>query len=112
MNEKIVNLLENILEFNSRFRPRSKADKKSDTFESVNNLFKGQELTFNAFKNEIFPLKSTRREGLKILAPKQIFQRLPIALETCISKSRQYFRKFIKRSQTNCLFFASIKRNY
>ena len=32
------------------------------------------------FKSGLFPLKSTTRTGLKILTPKQMFQRLSIAL--------------------------------
>ena len=34
----------------------------------------------SAFKSGLFPLKSTKRIGLKILTPKQMLQRLPIAL--------------------------------
>ena len=32
------------------------------------------------FKNRLFPLKSTTGTGLKVLTPKQLLQRLPIAL--------------------------------
>ena len=34
----------------------------------------------NDFKSRFFPLKSTTGEGLKILTPKQLLQRLLIAL--------------------------------
>ena len=37
-------------------------------------------MTLNAFKSGIFPMKATKGEGLKTLIPKQMFQRLPIAL--------------------------------
>ena len=47
---------------------------------------------------------------LKILTPKQMFQRLPIALLQ--AKAGNNLENFFKSSQTNCLFFASIKRNY
>ena len=55
---------------------------------SVNALYEGRELTLNAFRNGIFPIKSTQGKGrpsdlamrLKILTPKQMLQRLPIAL--------------------------------
>ena len=40
----------------------------------------GQELTPNAFKSGIFPIKSTQGRGLKTLTPKQMLQGLPIAL--------------------------------
>ena len=39
----------------------------------------GWELILNAFKGGIFPIKPTKGEGLKILTPKQLLQRLPIA---------------------------------
>ena len=63
MLNKRSNLLENILEFNNKVRPRSKANKKNkgNTFESINALYEGQELTLNAFKSRIFPFK-TRHE--------------------------------------------------
>ena len=36
--------------------------------------------TLNAFKGGIFPLKPLQEKGLKNLTPKQLLQRLPIAL--------------------------------
>ena len=48
--------------------------------ESVYALYEGQELTLNIFKSKIFPIKETQQKGLKILIPKQLLQRLPIAL--------------------------------
>ena len=44
------------------------------------NLFDDRELVINAFKSGLFPLKSITGTGLKILTPKQLLQRLPIAL--------------------------------
>ena len=35
---------------------------------------------FNPFQSRLFPLKSTKGKGLKILTPKQILQRFTIAL--------------------------------
>ena len=50
------------------------------TFDSVIAIFEGWESTFNAFRNGIFPIKENKNgKGLKILTPKQILQRLPIA---------------------------------
>ena len=43
------------------------------------NLYEGTEIV-NAFKSSLFPLKSTKGTGLKILTPKEMFQRLPIVL--------------------------------
>ena len=67
---------------NNKYRPKTKEskDKKRNTYESVNALYEGRELTLNAFKSGIFPIKATQGEGLKILTPKQMLQRLPIAL--------------------------------
>ena len=74
------NLLQNLAEFNGKSRPRTikDKDKKRNTFESVNALYKGRELTLSAFKRGIFPIKPTKGEGLK-MTPKQMLQRLPIA---------------------------------
>ena len=76
------NLLENIVEFNNKSRLREKKgkDKKRNTFDSVNAVQEGRKLTLNAFKSGIFPIKTTQRKGLKILTPKQMLQRLSIAL--------------------------------
>ena len=75
-------LVDYFFDFNSKTKPKSQKDKKrkKDVFDSVKNLYKGRELVINTFKSELFPLKSTPSEGLKILTPKQLLQRLPIAL--------------------------------
>ena len=59
--------IKNIVEFNKKSRPRTKEgkDKKRDTYESVYNLYEGRESTLNAFRNGIFPMKSTQEKGLK-----------------------------------------------
>ena len=54
--------------------------KKSNTFESINALYECRSLDLNAFKKGIFPLKSAQGNGIKILTPKQMLQRLPLAL--------------------------------
>ena len=63
---KKSSLLKNVLEFNSRARPKAKADKKKnrDTYESINALYGGIELVLNDFKGGIFPLKSTQGKGI------------------------------------------------
>ena len=77
-----TNLLKNWIEFGERYRPRTKkdTDKKRNTFESVNALQEGRELILNAFRSGIFPMKEKQGKGLKMLTPKQMLQRLPIAL--------------------------------
>ena len=68
---------------NNKYRPKTKEskDKKRNTYESVNALYEGWELTLNAFKSGIFPTKEKQGKWLKILTPKQMFQRLLIALD-------------------------------
>ena len=71
-----------MVEINDRSRTRTKEgkDEKGDTCESVHGLYEGRELTLNAFKSGIFPIKSTQgKRQLKILTPKQMFQRFSIA---------------------------------
>ena len=54
--------------------------KNRNTFDSVHALYEDQELTLNAFKSGIFPLNPSKRKGWKILTPKQMLKRVPIAL--------------------------------
>ena len=77
---------------------QKKARKKKKYLWSVNALYEGNELTLNAFKSGIFLIKTTKGKGLKILTPKQMIERLPIALaqvkagntsETLLNKIRQ-----------------------
>ena len=85
-----VDLLENMIKFTKKSRPKTKEDKdkKQNTFDSVNVFHKSRKLTANAFRKRIFPVKEKQRKGrpsdlptqLKILTPKQTLQRLPIAL--------------------------------
>ena len=80
-DEDQSNLLENMMEFNDRSRPRTKEGKmKKNVFDGVNALCEGCKLTLNAFKSRIFPLKPSQGKGLRILTPKQMIQRLPVAL--------------------------------
>ena len=68
--------------FNNKSRQKTKEgkDKKENTFNSVSAFYEGQELTLNSFRSETFPIKEKQGKGLKILTPKQMLQRLPIAL--------------------------------
>ena len=59
-------------------RSQKKTRKEKVTFLIVKEVFR--ELAINAFKRGLFPLKSTTGTGLTILTPKQILQRLLIAL--------------------------------
>ena len=44
------------------------------------NAYESWELILNAFKSGIFSLKLSQGKGMNVLSPKQIIQRLPIAL--------------------------------
>ena len=84
-NEEAVmdqtNLLENMINFNNKSRPGTKEDKdkKQDAFGRISALYEGPELTLNTFRSAIFPIKDKQGEGLKILTPKQMLQKLPKA---------------------------------
>lgn len=79
--KKQRNLENNILQFNSRARSHVKVDKeqKGRAIKKANTV-DGRELVLSAFKSGIFLLKSAQGKGIKILTPKQLFQRLPISL--------------------------------
>ena len=64
-----TNLLESMIKFKNKSRSKGKEgrDKKRNTFDRVTALYEGQELTLNAFKSEIFPIKEKQGEVLKIL---------------------------------------------
>ena len=53
--------------------------KKRNTFNNVSVLYEGPELTLNALGGGTFSIKEKQEKGLKILIPKQMLQRLPIA---------------------------------
>ena len=57
-----------------------KIKNKIKALNTAKNLYEGSELVTNDFKGGLFPLKWTTGTGLKILTPKQMLQRLPIAL--------------------------------
>ena len=55
--------------------------------------------------------KSIHEEGVKILTPKQMFQRLPTALAQ-VKAGNTSGNLLTKLYQTNHIFFALSKRNY
>ena len=73
-DQKENRFLNNIVDFNNKTRPTSKAD------ESANAVIEGRKLTLNAFKSATFPLKLTQEKKLKILSPRQMLQRFPIPI--------------------------------
>ena len=89
-------LLKNLVGFKNKSRPRTIEGKdKKNTYESAYDLYEGRELTLDTFKSGIYLMKATKGEGrprllasypsdlatrLKILTPKQMLRRLPLAL--------------------------------
>ena len=88
-NEDQSDLADKINEFNKKTRPKSdrKKQKREIVKENLYNFFEAREMVLNGFKSKIFLTKSagtglfnTDNSKLKILTPKQMLQRLPIAL--------------------------------
>ena len=86
-NDEQSQLLKRINEFKSKTRPQNSESKKvkEDVLNSERALLKGREMVFKAFESGIFlkpeELKQSKKgTGFKILTPKQMLQRLPIAL--------------------------------
>ena len=79
-------LIDEIENFNDRTRRKSykKKKEKEDTLNNLSNFFDAREMVHNGFKRKIFLTKSKGsgilNTKLKILMPKQMLQRLPIAL--------------------------------
>ena len=99
-NQEQADLLEYILNFNNKVGPKIRTTKKNkrNVFNTVKNLYEGRELVSNAFNSKLFQLKSTTGTGLKILTPKEMLLRLPIAfaqvkagnnLESLLNEIRQ-----------------------
>ena len=59
------NLSENIVKSNNKSKSKTKEGKakKQNTLDSVNVLDEGRELNLNAFRSEIFPIKTTQGKG-------------------------------------------------
>ena len=78
------------MSFRKQVKPKNpeKKQQKEDVLKNLYHLFEGRERVPNSFDRKIFPIKidstgfSDRvldHSNLKILTPKQILQRLPIA---------------------------------
>ena len=102
---------------------QKKARKKKKYLWSANALYEGHELTLNAFKSGIFLIKTTKGKGLKILTPKQMIERLPIALaqvkagnlsENLLNEIRQIIYSLYREKEVtkNCITILWIEWNY
>ena len=79
--EKLQNVFKSNLNETSRGRHKSKEQKSA--LENIKLLYKWQEAVvklFNDYSSIVSKYKSIHGEGPRISAPKQILQRLPIAL--------------------------------
>ena len=81
--------MDEIKRFNDKTRPKvfKHTQIKEITLNNLNNFYEAREMALNGFKSKIFLTKSTGtglfntdNSKLKILSPKQMLQRLPIAL--------------------------------
>ena len=88
-NEDQTDLLAQIMNFRKNTKPKSqeKKQEKEIVLENLYNFFEGREKVLDAFGSKIFSIKSKgagvlspNHSKLKILTPKQMLQRLPIAL--------------------------------
>ena len=78
-----------IKKLNDKTRPKAFKHRqiKEITLNNLNNFYEAREMVLNGFKSKIFLTKSrevglfnTDNSKLKVLTPKQMLQRLPIAL--------------------------------
>ena len=88
-DEYQADLLTEIMNFRKNTKPRSQEKKreKEIVLENLHRFFEGREKVLDAFESKIFSKKSNGssilnpdHSKLNILSPKQILQRLPIAL--------------------------------
>ena len=77
------------MNFRKHTKPRSqeKKQEKEIVLENLYNFFEGREKVLDAFESKIFSMKpkgagilNLNHSKLKVLTPKQMLQRLPIAL--------------------------------
>ena len=94
---------------------RFKSEQQKSALENVKLLYKSRQVVFK-FLNKYSLIASESKhkakygEGLKILSPKQMLQRLPIDLAQAEAGNKS--ENLLKRNQTNYIFFVSRKRNY
>ena len=97
--------------------PRDKSEQQKNTINNIKNLHNSREEVVKMFndyaRNMSRNIYDSKQEGagLKILTPKQMLQRLPIALaQIKAGNNSQNLLNEIR--QIDCLLFVSIKRNY
>ena len=120
-NKDQSDLLVENMNFKKKIKPQNpeKKQKKGDVPKNLFALSDDRQRVLDAFGSKIFPIKIERtgfsdkasnNSNLKILTPKQIPPRLPIALAQI--KAGNTIWNFTKWNQTNHISFASRKRKY
>ena len=104
------------MNFRKNTKPRSQEKKreKEIVLQNLHNFFEGREKVLDAFESKIFSIKSKgagilnpNHSKLKVLTPKQMLQRLPIALaqvkagnsESFLNEIRQIFYSLYQSKQ-------------
>ena len=116
-DEYQADLLTEILDFTKYTKPRSeeKKQEKDIVLQNLYQFFESREKILNAFESKIFLVKSKgagilnpNHSKLKVLTPKQMLQRLPIALaqvkagnnsESLLNEIRQIVYSFYQSKQ-------------
>ena len=59
-----TNVLEDMVKIGNKSKPKTKEEthRKQNTFDSVNDLYEGKELTSYAFRNGVFPIKKNKEK--------------------------------------------------
>ena len=84
---------------------QKKVRTKRGTYENAYAL-QGRELILNSFEGGTFPIKSIQGKELKVLTPKQIHQKLPIALT---QKRASITSQSLLNDQTNHILFVQAR---
>ena len=103
-NDEQNQLLRYINKLKRKTKPHNLESKKvkRDVLNSARALLKGREIVFKAFESGIClkPEELKKGIGLKVLTPKQMFQRLPIALAQIKADNQ---KKLLKKNITTSL---------
>ena len=106
------------MEFKKKTRPQNplKKQERKEVLKNLCALFEGKKRVLDVFESKIFPIKIQRtgcsgkvsdHSNLKILTPKEMLQRLPIALAQVIAgNTSENLLNEIK--QTICSFYREI----
>ena len=119
-DEYQANLLVEIMNFkkNTKSRNRGKKQEKEIVLKNLYDFWQGREKVLNAFESKTFLTKSKgaailnpHHSKLKILTPKQVLQRLPIALaQVKAGNNSESLLNEIR--QIVCSLYQSIKKVY